>query len=314
MSACVLCKRIAKIAVGTVDRGCTEAEAEAARIRLAQLKAVHDPDACAGRMRPFSGFFASAEAEDLWNEILRRTGEEVKAACVRWEAERNARTRQQAESDDWQRRTAKARRKRKKKDKSETLEEMFKRWAREAKREGRSTARDTNANRAAEFAREWERDPQGVESNQTELGKKYGLSAIAVGNLLKDAGLKDRTTGDATPRAVEEGFAVATPLKDGKPFFVWNVEKVGGLIAERHEPLSKVDFWVNEVMVDLKKINEAWEAGDDKAACVMLDLLYDAVPKDVAAEVRLRTEQFADTPPAASRPPIDEAIHAPWED
>lgn len=172
MSACVLCERIAKIAVRTVDRGCTEAEAEAARIKLAQLKAVHDPDACAGRMRPFSGFFASAEAEDLWNEILRRTGEEVKAACARWEAERNARTRQQAESDDWQRRTAKARRKRKKKDKPETLEEMFKRWAREAKREGRSTARDTNANRAAEFAREWERDPQGVES-KTVKGVAY---------------------------------------------------------------------------------------------------------------------------------------------
>ena len=154
-------------------------------------------------------------------------------------------------------------------------------------------------------------------SNQTDLGKKYGLSAIAVGNLLKTAGLKDRTTGDATPRAIAEGFAVATPLKDGKAFFLWNVEKIGVLIGADHEPLSKVEYWVREIEADLRKIDEAWDAGDDKVASLLLDLLYDDVPSDIKAEVRARIEPAEDpreaAPPAAPPAPVDDAVKAPWE-
>ena len=43
-------------------------------------------------------------------------------------------------------------------------------------------------------------------SNQTNLGKKFGLSAIAVGKLLVGEGLKDPKTKLATKKALEEGF------------------------------------------------------------------------------------------------------------
>lgn len=155
-------------------------------------------------------------------------------------------------------------------------------------------------------------------ANQTTIGKRFGLSAVAVGQVLKDAGLKDPVTGDATPRALAEGFAVATPLKDGTAFFLWHAEKVGALIGARHEPLSKVAYWVREIEADLKRINAAWDAGDDKAASLGLDLLYDGVPEDIKAEVEAEIDRLhPDTeagPPATPPPRANDRIRAPWED
>jgi len=62
-------------------------------------------------------------------------------------------------------------------------------------------------------------------SNQTNLGKKFGLSAIAVGKILVKEGLKDQKTKSATEKALNEGYAKSTPLKDGTPYFMWNIEK-----------------------------------------------------------------------------------------
>ena len=154
-------------------------------------------------------------------------------------------------------------------------------------------------------------------ANQTTIGKRFGLSAVAVGQVLKDAGLKDPVAGDATPRALAEGFAVATPLKDGKPFFLWNIDKVGAMIGARHEPLSKVAYWIREIEADLRRIDAAWDAGDDKAACIMLDSLYDDVPQDIKAEVEAEIKRLhPDTeaaPPTAPPAPVDDAVRAPWE-
>jgi hypothetical protein len=77
-------------------------------------------------------------------------------------------------------------------------------------------------------------------SNQTNLGKKFGLSAIAVGKLLTEAGLKDPNTKQATEKAIEEGYAKATPLKDGTPYFMWNNEKVKHIIEKDNASLNKV--------------------------------------------------------------------------
>jgi hypothetical protein len=165
-------------------------------------------------------------------------------------------------------------------------------------------------------------------ANQTTIGKRFGLSAVAVGNLLKAAGLKDPVTGDATPRALAEGFAVATPLQDGEAFFLWHAEKVGALIGARHEPLSKVESWVREIEADLKRIDAAWDAGDDKAASIMLDLLYDGVPQDIKAEVEAEINRLhpdtaagppathppATHPPATHPPAAHDRTRAPWED
>jgi hypothetical protein len=65
---------------------------------------------------------------------------------------------------------------------------------------------------------------------QTEIGRHFNLSAIAVGKLLTSSGLRNAETREPTEKALREGFATSTPLKNGTPFFMWNREKIGGLL------------------------------------------------------------------------------------
>jgi hypothetical protein len=57
-------------------------------------------------------------------------------------------------------------------------------------------------------------------ANQTNLGKQFGLSAIAMGKKLKELGLQGEV-GKPTVQALVEGYCTSTPLKDATPFFMW---------------------------------------------------------------------------------------------
>lgn len=127
-------------------------------------------------------------------------------------------------------------------------------------------------------------------NSQTDLGKNFGLSAIAVGRLLIKAGLKDASTKAATQIALKSGYAMSTPLKDGTPYFMWNVKKVRPLIAQDHAPLSKVDFWVNEVKDILRESDKLLDEGHDKLGYMLQDMAFDDVPGDVRAEVKSKME------------------------
>ena len=123
-------------------------------------------------------------------------------------------------------------------------------------------------------------------SNQTNLGKKFGLSAIAVGKILVKEGLKDQKTKSATEKALNEGYAKSTPLKDGTPYFMWNIEKIRPFIAKDHQPLSTVEYWVNEVRSILKDAEALCDNGNDKIGFIIYDSAYANVPKNIKEEVR----------------------------
>ena len=137
-------------------------------------------------------------------------------------------------------------------------------------------------NKSQKFKNNW--------SNQTGLGKKFGLSAIAVGKILIESGLKDSATKLATSKALSEGWAKSTPLKDGTPYFMWNTEKLNVLISKDHKPLNKVEYWVNEVKKMLEEANKLLYEGNDKLGYMLADTVYDDVPKDVLKEVRDKIE------------------------
>ena len=122
-----------------------------------------------------------------------------------------------------------------------------------------------NNNKKPKFNQMW--------SNQTNFGKKFGLSAIAVGKLLIEAGLKDPITKQATEKAISEGYAKSTPLKDGTPYFMWSIEEVRPLIAKDHEPISKVDYYVRRVQDALKQGQEL-----DKIDRIRLLVCWKIVP------------------------------------
>lgn len=129
-------------------------------------------------------------------------------------------------------------------------------------------------------------------SNQTNLGKRFGLSAIAVGKIFTETGLKDPKTKLATKKALDEGYAKDTPLKDGTPYFMWNIEKVRPLITKDHKPLNKVEYWVNEVLAIGKEANRLADKGQDKLGCIMIDCAFDNVPKNILEEVKEKVKEI----------------------
>jgi ribonuclease HI len=68
-------------------------------------------------------------------------------------------------------------------------------------------------------------------ANQTELGRRFGMSPAQLGRALKELGLRDQG-GIATPQALEGGYCTSTPLRNGTPFFMWHIERVSRLLTD----------------------------------------------------------------------------------
>ena len=129
-------------------------------------------------------------------------------------------------------------------------------------------------------------------SNQTNLGKRFGISAIQVGEILIKHGLKSAKTKEATKKALDSGYAKSTPLKDGTPYYMWNIQMIQSLLKESYEMLSEVGYWVNEVKTIFQEADRLTEEGQDKLACFIADSAYDEVPKKIRKEVKKIVENF----------------------
>jgi hypothetical protein len=138
---------------------------------------------------------------------------------------------------------------------------------------------------ASKFRKTW--------GTQTEIGRHFNLSAIAVGKLLTSSGLRDATTKQPTDTALGEGFATSTPLRDGTPFFMWNRVKIGELLrasgAEKATPTeegvtrvySEMRRYLTKQWEDDKMERLAWQASDN-----VFDDTLDEIDKKIRSEVR----------------------------
>ena len=125
-----------------------------------------------------------------------------------------------------------------------------------------------------------------VWGNQTDIGRLFGLSAIKVGNLLIEHGLKDSITKTATEKAIKEGFAKETPLKDGTYFCMWNKQQIKSIISQSVKPLTDEQKWINDALERKKAIDREDEQGNDKVAMLMYDCFYDDIPKQYREKIR----------------------------
>jgi hypothetical protein len=80
--------------------------------------------------------------------------------------------------------------------------------------------------------------------NQTELGKPYNLSAIEVGKLLMNEGLKDRETKQPSERAYKENYAIPKKTREGANWYLWNVSKIKPIL-ERADEVLRNPFPIN---------------------------------------------------------------------
>lgn len=130
--------------------------------------------------------------------------------------------------------------------------------------------------------------------NQKELGLIYGKSAIAVGKALIQLGLKDSSTKQPTPQALSEEIAKSTPLKDGKPFFLWHKLKTC-------EKLDTLEDWTRQSQDqrNLQKltseyialIREAERADNRGEHHVIVDAYWDEAQSS-AKQIRKRGADF----------------------
>lgn len=111
--------------------------------------------------------------------------------------------------------------------------------------------------------------------NQTTLGKKFNLSAVAIGKKLKELGLRE-ANGNPSTKALEEGFCRSTPLKDGTSFYLWHKSKVAELLKSGGlQSLTEQEIRCKELAETLVEASKLSERGDDKIACMMEDEVHD---------------------------------------
>ena len=130
----------------------------------------------------------------------------------------------------------------------------------------------------------------------TEIGLEFGLSAIRVGQFFDEIGLRDPTSHQSTKQALGEGIAVATPMRDGTPHFMWHYKKVLPCLEARFSRLTELDAGrlenqraVRRAVRDLQAIIEAQEQmiedGFDKFAYLDFEENIYALPDDIYIEV-----------------------------
>jgi hypothetical protein len=135
--------------------------------------------------------------------------------------------------------------------------------------------------------------------NQTELGRHFGISAVAVGKKLSVVGLRTEQK-EPTELAKTASYCRFTPMKDGTPFYLWNKEKVAVLFREAGmNMLPKEEVEARATAEQLIELAEQAEAtGIDKLLYFFADdipqreyPLIDRFLRELGSDLRLGTEE-----------------------
>lgn len=147
--------------------------------------------------------------------------------------------------------------------------------------------------------------------NQTELGRHFGISAVAVGKKLSEVGLRIEQK-EPTELAKTEGYCRFSPMKDGTAFYLWNKEKVAALFRQAGmSQLSKEEVEARTTAEQLIKLAEqAEETGIDKLLYFFANEipqreypLIDRFLRELGSDLRLGTDEARTIPLETSEPP-----------
>src|ERR1035438_3159413 len=99
------------------------------------------------------------------------------------------------------------------------------------------------------------------------LAKPYGISAIKLGKLLSQAGLRG-PDGAPTATTLADEVAKPTPLKDGKPFWMWHKRKVNraltlaGLFPRRPSEAQLLLYELEKDYKACKRLDDGTSTGE----------------------------------------------------
>lgn len=118
-------------------------------------------------------------------------------------------------------------------------------------------------------------------ASMTVIGKSVGLSSRAVGNKLKELGLRQED-GPPSKESLDSGIAVFAPLKDGTKHYMWDkraVIKKLGKTGVNTSPEARKFFKVKNVIqeaLDMENVDED-DPMADKLARIAGDVITSAV-------------------------------------
>jgi hypothetical protein len=136
---------------------------------------------------------------------------------------------------------------------------------------------------------------RNIWASQTEIGRKFGVSAVVLGRILLKHGLRD-DEHRPTPLAGDKGFAVFTPLKDGTPHWMWSRERIFDLLQSDGWRLrTPLEFHVDRIVAEWEHLVRADEEAEarrptdlfDPFRCPLMARLVDTAPKSLRKQVRL---------------------------
>lgn len=84
----------------------------------------------------------------------------------------------------------------------------------------------------------------------TDIGKPFGISSRQLGQVLKDAGLRD-DSGSPTKESLGSGLARSTPLKSGFAHYMWNRDEVVKILEMKGIVSSRASI-VRELIEDIE--------------------------------------------------------------
>lgn len=112
----------------------------------------------------------------------------------------------------------------------------------------------------------------------TELGGRFGLTAMEVHQRLQAAGLRDEHARAPTEKALAAGWAISTPLRSGAPHFMWNATKVSGLLRQGSQELDAREVAFEAFLHAVLGLElQASETGSEEALYAYLDASLDTV-------------------------------------
>lgn len=148
--------------------------------------------------------------------------------------------------------------------------------------------------------------------NQTELGRHFGISAVAVGKKLSEFGLRNEQK-EPSERARTEGYCHFAPMRDGTAFYLWNKEKVAALFRQSGmSQLSSQEVQARNTALDLIALaKEAEETGTDKLLYFFADEiprreypLIDRFLRELGSDMRLVGEKAKEGEAMSLSPPV----------
>jgi hypothetical protein len=138
--------------------------------------------------------------------------------------------------------------------------------------------------------------PKTIWVTQTNLGVWFDMTAVAVGKVLVERGLKDKT--GATTKALIGGYAKEAVTGGGINFFLWNAGKIVAIIdlsLEGNKATHFIDRLVAQVGESVAEAQKHREEGNEFLAELFLDHADEGVPQGLIGLINERLGASANT-------------------